>query len=138
RIFGHFDWETIGIRYRAVIMSVVSGVISKRMDLESPPLLELDWWNDLKTSITALQTKTSDRVHVTEEGLARRLKDRFGIKLNSGFPFWQIAHCDLHWGNLTAPELSIIDWEWWGRAPYGFDVATLYVYSVAHPELVAK
>ncbi|MFD9537016.1 hypothetical protein [Streptomyces sp. NPDC060010] len=32
----------------------------------------------------------------------------------------------------------ILDWEGWGRAPYGYDAATLYVYALLVPETAAR
>lgn len=43
------------------------------------------------------------------------------------------AHADLYWNNLLGPDLAILDWEGWGRAPAGLDAATLYCHSLAHP-----
>ncbi|MFE1927498.1 hypothetical protein ACFW91_33700 [Streptomyces asoensis] len=50
---------------------------------------------------------------------------------------WTAAHSDLHWANVTVP-LSILDWEGWGRAPEGFDAATLYAYSLLQPNTAAR
>lgn len=40
-----------------------------------------------------------------------------------------------HWANLTAPHLTLLDWEAWGMAPAGYDAAVLYCASILHPEL---
>ncbi|MFE1876426.1 hypothetical protein ACFW9N_37130 [Streptomyces sp. NPDC059496] len=32
----------------------------------------------------------------------------------------------------------ILDWEGWGRAPYGYDAATLYMYALFTPETAAR
>jgi len=122
RIFGHFDWDVIGICYRAIIMSVARGIISKPHHLEHTPALEPRWWEQLAEAIAKIQVKQTDRVYITEDRIAKQLSERFGRKLRLPFPSWQTAHGDLHWANLTAPEFSIIDWETWGRAPYGLDV----------------
>jgi hypothetical protein len=45
---------------------------------------------------------------------------------------------DLHWGNLTAPKFSIADWETWGQAPFGFDVAELHLMTLSQPQTLAK
>ena len=50
---------------------------------------------------------------------------------------WTAAHSDLHWANVTAP-LRMLDWEGWGRAPEGFDAATLYAYSLLLPDTAAR
>jgi len=59
----------------------------------------------------------------------------FGVALDrtmfSGIT-WTTAHADLHWGNLVGPELCILDWESWRRAPAGYDAATLYCNSLLH------
>lgn len=47
------------------------------------------------------------------------------------------AHGDLHWANLTSP-LRILDWEGRGRAPQGFDAATLYAYTLLKPDMAAR
>ncbi|MGH3830646.1 MAG: hypothetical protein ACRDRS_09395 [Pseudonocardiaceae bacterium] len=49
-----------------------------------------------------------------------------------------VAHADLAWANLTAPECWLLDWEDWGLAPRGWDAATLWGNSLAVPELVAR
>ncbi|BBC28913.1 uncharacterized protein SGFS_002040 [Streptomyces graminofaciens] len=50
---------------------------------------------------------------------------------------WTSAHADLHRANVTAP-LKVLDWEGWGRAPEGFDGATLYAYSLLQPDAAAR
>jgi len=138
RIFGYFDWEAIGVHYRAIMMSVARGSISKQPYPESLPVLEPTWWDQLSNAIATIQAKQTDRIHVTDEGMERRLREHFGLKLRLPFPLRQTGHGDLHWANVTAPEFSIIDWATWGRAPYGFDVAHLHVVSATEPMLVAK
>ncbi|WSQ14965.1 hypothetical protein OG604_48690 [Streptomyces sp. NBC_01231] len=32
----------------------------------------------------------------------------------------------------------MLDWEGWGRAPEGFDAATLYAYSLHQPDVAAR
>ena len=51
---------------------------------------------------------------------------------------WTTAHNDLHWGNVTGPELCILDWESWGRAPAGYDASTLLCTSLRHPPTAFK
>ncbi|WP_329096904.1 hypothetical protein OG979_17135 [Actinomadura citrea] len=51
---------------------------------------------------------------------------------------WTLAHGDLHWANLTSPELTILDWEGFGPAPHGFDAAHLYAYTLPGQELAAR
>ncbi|MFH8407183.1 phosphotransferase [Streptomyces sp. NPDC018019] len=51
---------------------------------------------------------------------------------------WATAHGDLHFANLTADGPVILDWEGWGIAPYGYDAALLYVYSLLVPATAAR
>jgi hypothetical protein len=51
---------------------------------------------------------------------------------------WVTAHGDLHWANLCAPGLQIIDWEGWGLAPAGYDAATLHAHSLLVPGTAAR
>src|SRR6266699_1207337 len=110
----------------SVMMSVAPRVISEEHHLDRTPVLEPRWWEQLVDAVVKIQTKQTDRVFLTEDRLAQRLNERFALKLKRPFPYWQTAHGDLRWANLTAPKFSIIDWETWGRAPYGFDVAYLH------------
>ena len=43
---------------------------------------------------------------------------------------WTTTHSDLHWGNVTGPELCVLDWESWGRAPAGYDTSILLCASL--------
>jgi tetratricopeptide (TPR) repeat protein len=138
QIFEHSDWEEQSKSYRAILMGVAREAISKTAWLESSPALEANWWKALSGTLAAVQSKPTDRICVPDELLTHRLRERFGWSLRLPFPFWQTAHGDLHWKNLSAPEFSILDWETWGRAPYGYDVAYLHVFSIAQPEILAR
>ncbi len=46
---------------------------------------------------------------------------------------WTTGHGDLHWANLTAAPLVMLDWEGWGRVPVGYDVGLLHAYSLTTP-----
>lgn len=59
----------------------------------------------------------------------------FGIDVDISRVPWITAHCDLHWGNLTAPNLTILDWETWGKAPAGYDAASLLCATLTFPAL---
>src|SRR5262249_50588006 len=77
RIFGYFDWEAIGICYRAIMMSVARGVISDGPWLRSSPILESDWWDRLADAIAKIQAKRTDRIYVADDEIVLRLKERF-------------------------------------------------------------
>ncbi|MBI2705757.1 MAG: hypothetical protein HYX32_10785 [Actinobacteria bacterium] len=46
------------------------------------------------------------------------------------------GHGDFHWGNFRVPEPFIVDWEYWGKVPEGYDAAQLLVMSLAVPRIV--
>ncbi|MCD9142936.1 hypothetical protein [Streptomyces albireticuli] len=72
-----------------------------------------------------------------QEYIRRALPEFLGVPAPDAIT-WTTAHGDLHWANLTAPGLRILDWEAWGRAPHGYDQATLYAYSLLQPATAAR
>lgn len=46
---------------------------------------------------------------------------------------WATAHGDLHTANLTTTTPYLLDWEGFGLAPVGYDVAMLLAYSLLTP-----
>jgi hypothetical protein len=78
----------------------------------------------------------TDRVAVRQQYMDRAIPEFLGIPAPA-VTCWSAAHSDLHWANVTAP-LRILDWEGWGRAPEGFDAATLYAYSLLQEDVAAR
>ncbi|MFF5990652.1 MULTISPECIES: phosphotransferase [Prauserella] len=64
------------------------------------------------------------------------MRDTLGVDLH--IRRWETIHNDLHWNNLLAPELGILDWEFWGRGPAGTDAASLYCYSLLVPDVARR
>src|SRR5262249_16205651 len=77
RIFGFFDWEAIGVYYRAIMMSVASGFLSKQRSLEQELVVEPRWWDELKNAVETVQAKQTDRIFIRPERVARLLKESF-------------------------------------------------------------
>jgi hypothetical protein len=77
---------------------------------------------------------STERIAVEQDSLTTRLHDVFGEVIDTDIRVWTTAHADLHWANLTCPDLYLLDWEGWGRAPAGLDAATLYCHSLLAPE----
>lgn len=138
RIFAHFDWEANGDCYRALAMAVARGIVSETPRLDRMPVLEPRWWDRLEHALASIQARPTDRTRFDDAVIGRRLREQLSLNLRLPFPFWQTAHGDLHWANLTAPEFSILDWETWGRAPYGLDVARLHLFALTEPRMIAK
>lgn len=138
KIFGHIDWEADGFSYRAVMMSVARGIISRTPRLTFVPHLESSWWVQLADTIKKIQARQTDRICYPDSFIAGHLMERFGLTLRLPLSLRQTAHGDPHWANLTAPDVSLIDWDYWGQAPYATDVATLHVFSTPQSAVLAK
>jgi hypothetical protein len=75
---------------------------------------------------------------MSQEHLSRRIAEIYRGTVDTAVAEWATAHADLHWGNLTAPECWILDWEDWGQAPRGLDAATLWGFSLGVPALAER
>jgi hypothetical protein len=107
-----------------------------------PELSEL-WWATYNASLDALAASTTTRI--ATPGLRPITQQRFTDTIHQVFPEidptiteWSVAHGDLAWANLTAPNCFLLDWEDWGLAPRGLDAATLWSESLALPELAER
>jgi hypothetical protein len=136
KVLGHFDWDADGICYRAVMMDIASGIISKTPRLDHLPDLAPQWWNELSASIARIALRETDRARFSDMDIGQRLDDVLSLTLRLPLPAWRTAHGDMHWANLAAPGFMIIDWETWGRAPYGLDVARLHVFATSQPVIL--
>lgn len=93
------------------------------------------WWRQLSVALTDISLVQTQRVAVRAERLSWAMPHFLGDKAPTQPPSWTTAHGDLQWSNLIGPRLEILDWERWGVAPEGYDIATLYVSSLGDPEL---
>ncbi|TWP47474.1 hypothetical protein FKR81_32305 [Lentzea tibetensis] len=106
--------------------------------INEEPDLSVAWWDSLGSSLAALAAVETERVAMAQAHLTRRINQVFGDEgIDTEVDEWTTAHADLHFGNLTAPDCYLLDWDSWGRAPRGLDAATLWghcllVPSVAH------
>jgi thiamine kinase-like enzyme len=98
------------------------------------PDIDGGWLTQLRKALATLATTPPSRIAHTQDAVARRLHEHFGDQVDATVERWVTAHNDLHWANLTAPALTILDWEGWGIAPAGYDAATLYCHSLLVPE----
>ena len=94
------------------------------------------WVASLKRALDVVRTIDTDREAIAPDEISSLIKDRFGPGAEHRADEWHCAHGDLHWSNVTYPEIMLLDWENWGRAPRGYDAANLLMYSCAYPELV--
>lgn len=133
-----------GVMWRADETQLVTAEIIKRGGtLTTDPRLSDSWWARLTSSLHALAGFPTTRVATPT--MAPITEDRVAAVVHKAFPEidthvdeWITAHGDLFWTNLTAPECWILDWEDWGRAPRGYDAASLWHRSLAVPALAER
>ncbi|KUL46737.1 hypothetical protein [Streptomyces regalis] len=131
------DRQAVGWAYRAELYQHTDAtVISRSPVLEHDPALPDAWWAQLRTGLDALAEAATERIAVREEYIRRAVPQYTGRDV--GDIEWSTAHGDFHWSNLGGPDLTILDWEGWGRAPIGFDAAQLHLYSLPSPTTAAR
>ncbi|MFD1425144.1 hypothetical protein ACFQ4J_15605 [Laceyella tengchongensis] len=134
-----YEWEDGEIQLRAELMSFVEGhVCSSTQELKSYIDLPEQWWLELRASLNTLSAIQTERKIGDQDRVTRRFLVFYGDDVESKVTHWITAHGDLHWANLMAPQLTILDWERWGKAPAGYDAATLYCYSLLVPEVAKR
>lgn len=129
------ETRTAERRFRTEVMTYVEATPASTMPAATTaPVIDEAWLDQLRDALEALASTVTERATWTQEEVTQRLREYFGDRIDPRVDRWVASHCDLHWANLTAPELVILDWEQWGLAPHGYDVATLYCHSLAVPE----
>jgi Phosphotransferase enzyme family len=130
------EWEA-GRAQRAELMTLLPGrAVSATDVLRQAVDLPQSWWEQLRRAIEELRVTGTQRVSTDQELVTRRAGDAFGEDLR--IERWETVHGDLHWANLLAPDLGILDWELWGRGPVGTDAATLLCHSLLVPAVASQ
>lgn len=125
--------------WRADEMELVSSaVINPSGVIATDPQLPDSWWASLTESLAALAEHETDRVGVRQDHLALRINQVFPGEVDTTVDEWATAHADLHWGNLTAPDCYLLDWQDWGAAPRGRDAVSLWGASLLVPALAGR
>lgn len=133
------EWHQQDRWFRAEVLThVASDPVSATPELHTDPRLDESWWASLHASLEALSDHISDRATLSQTRVDRMLRAFFADRVDATVHMWVCAHADLHWNNLTAPRCVLLDWEGWGMAPLGYDVATLYCHSLLVPEVAAR
>lgn len=134
-----YEWEDGPQRLRAEAMTFVPGeVCSPTPELTTEIELSAAWWAELRRSMDRIAQVDTARRATSQDHVDRRLRVFFGDQVDPTITRWATAHRDLHWANLTQPELALLDWELWGLAPLGYDAATLYCYTLLTPATAEK
>ena len=96
------------------------------------------WIASLKDALSSLAKIETKRSRYQPQRVEWMIRNCFGSRAPCIADEWCVAHGDLQWSNLTAPSLTLLDWECWGHAPRGYDAAYLIATSCANPELVRR
>lgn len=130
------EWSDGGVGVRAELMEFLPGnACSTTPELRREPCLQDDWWVALQENLALLGTHSTRRESTTVASIAHRSHVLFGMKIDFSDVEWATSHGDLHWANLFAPAFSLLDWEAWGAAPVGSDIAGLYLHSLLVPDV---
>ncbi|MGQ0778711.1 MAG: hypothetical protein ACT4NY_30575 [Pseudonocardiales bacterium] len=150
RVLRWADWhDTTNYRggnmlLRGEVMTLApETVIAPEGSLHRDPGLPSWWWDNLTQALTTLAAHpVPDHEPVnTIDYVINNTRAHFDVGINRAVfdqVTWTTAHNDLHWGNVTGPELCILDWESWGRAPAGYDASTLLCASLRHPPTATR
>lgn len=139
-LLGLSDWEAGGFAYRAELTEFITDPVCSpdpvlRTELDLPQ----QWFDDLRTNLEIIAAVDTNRTVISQEYLDRTMPQFMDVVAGRAtrVPAWTTAHGDVHFANLTAPRLTLLDLEGFGRAPAGYDAATLYTYSLLAPRTAA-
>ncbi|MGQ0777209.1 MAG: aminoglycoside phosphotransferase [Pseudonocardiales bacterium] len=128
------EWEDTGRRLRGELSTFVpDSTLSNSLVLTAELKLTDRWLARLRTVLNAIATHPLPHQGIDPDDLNHGLMAFFGVVVDFTAAAWTTAHSDFHWANITAPDLVVLDWETWGRAPAGYDAATLYCTSLLCP-----
>jgi len=139
-ILRQFECISSGIKWHALQLSLAPSPVVLAQSWIARPLETIDdrWLEQLKRAVDAIGKSPLARWSVHPGRVARLIGRRFGRSAPYTVDEWRTAHGDLQWSNLTAPNLMLLDWEYWGAAPRGFDAATLLSHSFMDPALFRR
>lgn len=135
------SWSDPGrqVVWRADEMTRIDApALSSTADITTDPHLPDQWWTDLRAALTNLAAYKTSRTAMSQAHLTARIHEIYGDNVDTAITDWACAHGDLGYANLCGPELAILDWESWGMAPVGWDVACLWNASLSVPGLAAR
>jgi hypothetical protein len=142
RHFRSVVWTDDGLVVRADLLTYVSQqAIGTGLVLDHDVDLSDSWWQAVHSGLEPLQRITTTKrmaADPREKSFQNYFLALFGVKIESERVEMAMAHGDLHFGNLTAPDLVILDWENWGWAPAGYDAAHLLCSAILQPAVVAR
>jgi hypothetical protein len=134
------EWTDGDLNVRADLLTYVDQpTVGSGLVLDRHADLPDIWWADLRAGLEPLRRiDTTKRMAINPRRFEASLLAWFGVTVDRDRIEWEVAHGDLHFGNLTAPGPMILDWECWGWAPAGYDAAHLACSAVLHPDIEAR
>ncbi len=138
-LIANLEWTHDMVTWGARLMTFVADPIVERNPWAGTRAAQIGeaWIAKLRLALDELAQAETKRIACDPVTLRTVVEDRYGAVAPARRE-WYPAHCDLNWNNLTAPELVILDWESWGLAPPGYDVAMLLAYSANDAALVSR
>lgn len=137
KILRELEWSYEGADLHAFVYSFMPSPSVQPTPWVSAPMPELSdgWMAELALSLKRIGEQPLTRWLAHPGPVARMIGQRFGRRAPYDVDEWRMAHGDLHWSNVTAPTLALIDWEFYGAAPRGYDAAMLLMLASSDPEL---
>ena len=134
------DWTSGDHYYRAELWQRLGPrcTTSSTTFLVAAPDLDEAWWARLRASLDSLRTVTTTRRAIRQRYLDVAMRRQLPFAVSTTVVRWSPAHADLHWSNVTTPEFALVDWERWGLAPAGWDIAMLHVFSLLVPSIARE
>ncbi|WP_247597778.1 hypothetical protein [Streptomyces sp. RKND-216] len=108
-----------------------------RPDLTQDPDLPDEWWELLRHALDRLASAEGVKETVRDTWIDRAFPQFLGIPAPAKIER-VTGHGDLHWGNITGPPLTLLDWERWGRVPVGYDPGLLHANSLLVPNVAER
>lgn len=131
------EWEDGGRQQRGELLTLLPGQPPSPTEVLRTVVTPPDgWWTELRESLGRLRDAPTARVHISQDTVVQRGRTILGTELR--IQHWETVHGDLHWSNLLAPRLGIVDWELWGRGPAGLDAASLLCHSLLVPTVATR
>jgi hypothetical protein len=139
-LLGSVEWTDGDLDVRADLLTYIDQpTIGTGLVLDHDADLPDIWWAHLRAALEPLRRiDTTKRMAINPRRFEASLRAWFGVEIDRDRIQWEVTHGDLHFGNLTAPNLTILDWECWGWAPVGYDAAHLACSAVLHPGIEAR
>jgi hypothetical protein len=139
RLHGVRDWADGEWAFEAEVLDYLTQpvVSPDRADIDHDPRLPDEWWGDLRRALVLLAEAEGVKVTVRDGWIERAFPQFLGVPAPAKVER-VTGHGDLHWGNLTAAPLCLLDWERWGLVPFGYDVGLLHANSLLVPDVAAR